>query len=316
MRLPRGRAILQNAPLQFINLDSVLNAGKVERGHQISGYLEIVYPEGVDLLFLRRGEPMNAVRLGERVLATTIGEVLSRARSSVQGIVSLYEAPPDVVTMAITALAGSPLFEEEITSDIALKASWERLAAERFSGFVEVQRDQEISFLLYDGGSLRKAHSSRNVPLLPEALLSGEGSPTLRMRGFPLPEAPIEQASPAQISFLLTVMNGVVAKLRDLLGSGLIRRMLKSSHEQAMPAHPVLGDFAWDSEGVVQGDSKAPPDALNAAFAEWMDAFAESFRIVLGERLDTLVAGALKDYRFALRSAGFAKHPRWEERLK
>jgi hypothetical protein len=315
MHLPHGRTILQNAPLQFVNLDSVLNAGKVERGHQISGFLEMVYPDGVDLLFLKRGEPMNAVRIEERPFPASIADVVSRARGSIQGIISLYEASPEIVTMAITAFSQPPVLEESLRERADLRRVLDRLAVEEFKGFVALERKEEISFLLFDGGRLRKGYFASHTPPALEEMLDGEHPYELHLRGFRLEELPAEQASPAHIAFLLRVLNGVVGQMRALVGPELVQRTVASSHRLAVANHPALADFSWDDDGNAAGDSMAAPEVLNAGFADWIDSFAESFRVLLGERVDTLVSDSLRDYRFALRAAGFDRRPRWEKRL-
>ncbi|HAV92891.1 TPA: hypothetical protein DCW38_06905, partial [candidate division WOR-3 bacterium] len=62
MRFPRGRAILENTNIDFINFDNIMNAGKRERSHKIHGYISIIYPQEVDFIFLSLGEPINAAR--------------------------------------------------------------------------------------------------------------------------------------------------------------------------------------------------------------------------------------------------------------
>jgi hypothetical protein len=146
-------------------------------------------------------------------------------------------------------------------------------------------------------------------------MLDGEHPYELHLRGFRLEELPAEQASPAHIAFLLRVLNGVVGQMRALVGPELVQRTVASSHRLAVANHPALADFSWDDDGNAAGDSMAAPEVLNAGFADWIDSFAESFRVLLGERVDTLVSDSLRDYRFALRAAGFDRRPRWEKRL-
>ena len=83
MKFPRGRPLLENARLEFLNLENVLSASKRERAHRISGYISIFYPDTVELIFLKEGEPFNAARISQTERSIVpINEVVEKAKKA------------------------------------------------------------------------------------------------------------------------------------------------------------------------------------------------------------------------------------------
>src|SRR5512137_3076069 len=112
MRFPKGKSSLQNAKLEFVHLDNILADNKKERASKISGYIEIIYPDLVDFLYLKKGEPVNAGRFSRAERKQVpISDVIDRAKKSTTGTVSIYETPDELIDMIMATFTVEPKFK-------------------------------------------------------------------------------------------------------------------------------------------------------------------------------------------------------------
>jgi len=315
MRLPKGRPVLQNAKLEYVHFDNILADSKKERASKISGYLEVIYPDCTEFLFLRRGEPFNASRFTrEGREAKTINEVVEKAKVATGGMVNLYETSDELVAMVVMTLTAKPLFKGADLGKINVDALFDRLQKSKFNGFLELRKGVELSYVRFREGEAVKGFfiAKPEVPLTTPALRDlfsalGTGE-TLMIDAYEeTSDTAIEQATPAMVTLFQNTLNRIAQDLAGVVGPTLVKKTLEGSKTAIELRYPFMKDFTVEGNGTVSGNTMTSPTALAKAFAEWTDTFVESFRALLGKRLDQLIQNALKDYRFALRSTGFVE---------
>lgn len=324
MRLPKGRAILTNAKLEYVHFDNILADAKKERASKISGYLEIIYPDATEFLFLRRGEPFNAARFtrdGREV--KTIQEVVERAKNSTGGVVNLYETSDELVTMVTMTFTAKPLFRGADMSKINVDQLFEKFKTGKFTGFLELKKGVELSYVRFKEGEaikgffIPKPEVALTTATLREVFNAmGQGEKLVIGAYEETLEGPIEQATPALVSLFLNTINRLAEELSEVVGPTLVRKTLDGSKGSVEIRFQFLKDFTVNEDGKVIGNTLASPESLANAFAEWVDTFVDGFRALLGKRLDNMLITALKDYRFALKSTAFVEHSKLKRILE
>jgi hypothetical protein len=322
MRFPKGRSNLQNAKLEFVHLDNILADNKKERASKISGYIEIIYPDLVDFLYLKKGEPVNAGRFSRAERKQVpISDVIERAKKSTTGTVSIYETPDELIDMILATFSVEPKFKNLDMTSVEPDKLFEKLASVKFDGFVEVKRGVDISYLRIKEGLPTAGYFTwkvENIQLdtLKSALKAAATAPgAVLVDGYDKLPVMAEQASPAQIALFVNALNKVVAEMRNAAGPTVVTKTLSSSKDSASVHYPFLKDFTVGESIAEQEKVLATAEELGKGFAEWMDHFVDSFRMVLGTRLDGIVQGALKDFRFALKSSSFGRHSKLKDLL-
>lgn len=322
MRFPKGRSNLQNAKLEFVHLDNILADNKKERASKISGYLEIIYPDMVQLLYLKKGEPVNAGHFSRTERKQiSIGEVIEKAKKSTTGTVSIYETPDELVDMMLATFTVKPVFKNLDLSNVTPDKLFEKLTAVKFDGFLEIKRGVDISFVRFKEGAPASGYFTWKVDGIAPEVLKAALKAAATTPGAVIVDAydklPVqaEQASPAQIELFVKAMNKLMAELKNIAGPTLVSKTIASSKEAAAVHYEFLKEFQVGDEIKGEGKIVATPEELGKAFAEWMDNFVDSFRIVLGKRLDGIVQGALKDFRFALKSSSFGRYSKLKDLL-
>jgi hypothetical protein len=323
MRFPKGRAVLQNAKLEFVHLDNVLADNKKERASKISGYLEIIYPDAVEFLYLKKGEPVNAghfSRTERKQIA--IAEVIDKAKGSTTGTVSIYETPEELVDMIMATFSVKPAFKNLDLSTVEPDKVFEKLTGVKFDGFLEIRRGFDISYIRFKEGAPASGYFTWKVESLAlEAIKAAlkqaaTGPGAVLIDAFDKLPVVAEQAGPAQIALFLNALNKIVGELKTIAGPTVVAKTLTSSKEAATVHYPFLKDFdTSDGEAKEAGKIVATPEELGKAFAEWIDNFVDSFRVVLGKRLDGVVQTAVKDFRFALKASSFGRYSKLKDLL-
>src|SRR6058998_3191851 len=95
LQFPQAGQLIHRTRLAFIHLDNLLSFAKRDRDGRIDGYLVAWLPDECVLLFLRKGEAVNAASMhtvGREVI--TITEALRRMRAEVERGEIGYAAAP------------------------------------------------------------------------------------------------------------------------------------------------------------------------------------------------------------------------------
>ncbi len=316
MKLPKGKAILDNAQLQFINFDNLLHAGKRERAHRISGYISIIYPDSIDLIFLNQGEPFNAARVkqNERSLIS-IKEVVEKAKKADTGIISSYAVDIQLLEMIIASISQKPVKVDIDLTKIQPKILFSRLKQSGFNGFLWVRDKLEESFIKFENGKVIGCYLSGQTHCEEDEskIIKFLSKPDLKIAVFDKTQiTSIAQATPSQLEMFIKVFTTLHREFSKTLGSALVLRTTMIAKETAQKEYAFLKNFKINSDLSISGEAMVAPEMLIKGFARWLDLIYESFSTFLGKDATRIVLEAIKDYRFALKAARFFEFTKWK----
>jgi hypothetical protein len=314
LSFPATGFLLARTRSLFVHLDNLVSFAKRDRDGRVDGYLAAWLPDEVLLLFMRRGELVNAVELtaaGRGVVP--VGEALRRLRAEPErGELAYAGAPIEQLEWMFAACARTPEVRSVDVRDPA--RLFPVLAAEGYTGVVELVSQGRVNYLRFEGGRFASgytgaangqpmaAHIQSLFELLPDGappaiLLSTLGTPG------PLPT----QALPSQIRMLREVYARLVRAAEDALpGEGT--RKAERAHQQLITAQP---DLAVLGPGDRTEGHAVSAEALTAALASWATALLREVELVDPGAGPRLLGEATRDHRHALQASGFYEQVPW-----
>jgi len=315
LRYPYGRVLLARTKLAYVHLRNLLSDAKRDRTARVAGYVGIWLPDEFVVLFIREGEPVNALsvtaRGADRIsIAAAIGRVPAEPEF---GEICFHEAPADQLVCMYHAFRSEPM---AWPSDVAVtdpRALFPHLRATNFTGAVEVVARDTANYLVFRDGLIEQMYLVDDLgPGRTEQLsrLFGPPSPRPRVgvRGWPAPLEMPAQAPPGLVAAYRELVERVYA---ELAGSGVPVPSAVGERVRAslLERHPSLAAFA---AGAKQYDPAEEQEEVTAAVAAWT---ADTVR----EALDGDDAGAARviktaarDRRHMLHAAGFLSALPWE----
>ncbi len=309
MKLPKGRPILENTRLEFINLDNVLTASKRERAHRISGYISIIYPEMEELIFLKQGEPFNAARLSlkERNIIS-ISEVIEKAKKATSGILSEYATDEILLNMIITSITNQPIKAGIDLNRLQPKILIDKLKSTKFDGFIWIKSGIEESFIAFKQGELLGLYAAgTNEKIQDEkTVFSYLTKPNVKISIFDHIEVIVPvQATPAQVEMFCKIISAMLRKYARPLGNTMVLKTVIMAKATAQKEYPFISEFQIDADFNISAKLVIEPRLLSRGIARWLDLIFESFSTLLGKESENIAKKVLNDYRFALMSLNF-----------
>ncbi len=311
MKFPRKKAILENAKLDFVNIDNVLASSKKERASKISGYVLLKYPDSTDIILLREGNPFDAGRfIHNKREVVPIEKIVNKAKTASSGLVSVYETDHEIVKMLYTSIREKPIFKEKDVSEVDVVKLIKKLVELKYSGFFELRKGISFSYVMFDKGYAKKGYfqdklgiSLSNEEFL-KILLKSSQKEGLKISAFKNAVRDEEQAPPSAINLFLNVINDLSNRISSIVGESLAKRTLSMAFEKTKEQYEWLDGFkakGFNLEGSVIVSS----ENLTGGCAYLIRDLIEFYKPILGPRIDKIVKDTLKDYRFALKSLGF-----------
>jgi hypothetical protein len=313
MKFPKKRAILENAKLDFVNIDNVLGASKKERASKIAGYVLLKYPNDYDIILLREGEPINAgrfTRTGRKIVP--IEEVVNKAKESTSGLISVYETAPEVIRMILTSLREKPIFKDKDVSEVDIVKLIKKLIELKYQGFFEIRKGISISYVSFENGYAKNGYFSEQleVPLSNEeflkTLLKASETEGVKISAFKVVVSAQEQAPPSAISLFINVLTDLTKRISLIVGDSLAKRTISMTFDKARELYEWLGSFTIKGL-TIDGTAAVSSQDLADGFAYLIKDLIEFYKPILGSRINEIVKKTLKDYRFALKNLGFYK---------
>ncbi|MEP6729383.1 MAG: hypothetical protein ABJE10_02040 [bacterium] len=276
LRYPHSRVLLPRTRLAYVHLRNLLTDAKRDRSARVSGYVAIWLPEEFLVLYLQRGELVNAcLHNGKEFSPIAISAALEKVPNEPEyGEICFHEAEDEQLGCMYATQVSAPIPWPPELRATDPKSLFPHLMATTFDGVVELAQQGEVNYLLFRNGS---AHT---------AYLSGKGSGSLvdrvshifererralhiAVRHWPLPAAlPVQAPS------------GLVRAYRDL-GTSLVLRLVADGRESApaiaehardtlLPTHPALEGFTFNGRTpkAVVADADALTDAVAALINE------------------------------------------------
>lgn len=316
LRFPYSRVLLPRTRLAYVHLRNLLTDAKRDRAARISGYVAVSLPEELVILYLLRGEVVNATvrdAKGCRVLA--IASAIEKVPPEPEyGEICFNEADEEQLDcMYMThAVAADPWPAGMNGQDPA--ALFPYLNAMTFDGIVEIIANDTVNYLVFRNGAVARAflaasHHGTVVDRVAK-LFAREGRVgELRVARWGVPGPLPVQAPPA-----------LVQAYRDLAGT-LVQRLVEHGRDSApviaeharknlLAAHPVLDGFAIG--GRPAREPIADTEGLTIAVAAWVREVMWAAADHDALPPDALLKELTWERRHMFQSAGFYDEMPWK----
>lgn len=251
LRYPCTRVLLPRTRLAYVHLKNLLTDAKRDRSARVSGYVAIWLPEEFLVLYLQRGELVNAcLHDGHAFQPIAIGAAVEKVPMEPEyGEICFHEADDEQLACmyASQTAVPEPWPPELRPSDPA--SLFPYLMASTFDGMVEISHDGAVNYLLFRNGVVENTYlAGMQGGSIVERVsrLFDEKRRVLHMtvRRWGLP-APIPVQAPT----------GLVQAYRDLATS-LVLRLVADGRENApataeqarqrlLAAHPALEGISF-----------------------------------------------------------------------
>lgn len=312
MKFPKGKLILKDTPVQYVNFDNILNQAKKARDGHLTGYIEIKYPNDIEYLFLRDGQVMNAATSqGLKYNEKPIKEIIQKAKRARRGSVNIHNVDIELLDMILCMLKEKPMFSGKKIEEINPEELLEKLVDLDFTGFLILNKDDNTVFVKFDRGKpeiiypLNKSKKKINSVALLNLLNKEKDMFITAYKG----EKKKKQANPALIELYLKFINSLIDSFVEIVGPSLVRRTLIPSFKNASRSEKVLNNFEIDEDlNVKSTHFVATTEEITRGFALWIDQFSDAIFVVLGRKTDDIILQSIRDYRFALKKADFFEH--------
>jgi len=311
MVFPTGNLILNNAPVQYVNFDNILNQAKKTREGHLMGYIEIKYPESFEYLFFKDGQTISAgIYKENKLYEHPLEEVLGKAKKAHQGVVNIYMIGEELLNIIMALIKEKPLFSDKKVGNVDLEVLFDKLESLKFCGFLALNKSNKYSFVKFNDGEPKVIYPlKKNKRKIDKktliSLLEGEDMLVSAYKGREMKG----QVNPALIELYLKFFNSLIASFIDVVGVSLVRKTLIPAYENASQNLDILKSFKIEEDlTIIYQPFLATDEEITMAFASWIDQFADAIFVVLGRKTDEIIHNSLKDYRFALKSSKFFKY--------
>jgi hypothetical protein len=160
LRYPCTRVLLPRTRLAYVNLKSLLADAKRDRSARVSGYVAIWLPEEFLVLYLQRGELVNACQHdGHAFQPLAIGAALEKVPTDPEyGEICFHEADAEQLACMYTSqtVVPDPWPTELRPTDPA--SLFPYLMGTTFDGLVEIAPEGHVNYLLFRDGSVQTAY--------------------------------------------------------------------------------------------------------------------------------------------------------------
>lgn len=272
--IPHRRALLPRTKLRWVDLQAVLNDGKLERTSRVPTVLCLHLGERTDVVLLRDGEPVTAVRIepgGRRVVRVdAVTRFADRERERAE--VAFYQVSEAQQRAMWPCLQGEVSPEE-----LGALEDLERAAREaRVTGVVEFDGAGALHWVEFEKGSACTVHAVG----VPEAMDAAAGlellalwHPDATAQLYPPPCDPPPQAPAALFSLYERLVQRAGREIAAQIGNDATRECFTEARGELEATSPVLASFAVHRDGrVVADDAVVTRAALTEAVAAWLRA--------------------------------------------
>jgi hypothetical protein len=155
MIFPRGEVVHKNLSTAYTDLSALVSTLKSEG---FSGTIEIEFPQHKGTLFLGSGEIVDAEARGGAEAKKLAGQEAAQALLGLtgqkNGMISIYQLPPERVAIVMKNLQNEILFKGLSTDFTRLEGLLHKLREDKLSGFIEVQTkdNQPMGVLFLEEG--------------------------------------------------------------------------------------------------------------------------------------------------------------------
>jgi hypothetical protein len=316
LRYPRSRVLLPRTRLAYVHLRNLLTDAKRDRSARVSGYVAIWLPEEFVVLYLQKGELVNACAFdGKTFHPVAIGAAVEQVPSEPEyGEICFHETDDEQLACMFASQTQEPTpWPPELrTTDPS--ALFPHLMATTFDGLVEIVADGEVNYLLFRDGVAQTVYlsdpqSTSMVEGVSRLFERDRRALHLSVRHWPTPAAlPVQAAA------------GLVQAYRDLATS-LVLRLVADGRESApaiaeharqtlVHAHPPLEGFSFN--GRVPRAVVADADAVTRAIAALINELLWTATDQEGHGPEHMLRELTHDRRHLFQSAGLFDRLSWK----
>ena len=316
LKYPNARVLLPRTRLAYVHLRNLLTDAKRDRAARVSGYVAIWLPEEFLVLYMQRGEVVNATAMdknGWRSVA--ISSALERVPPEPEyGEICFHEADDDQLGAMFAAQTQQP---DEWPADLQYHdpaVLFPFLMSVMFNGVMEINSEATVNYLVFRAGAVERAFlsipaSGSIVEKVAKLFAPGSHVTEGRFRRWhelaPLPV----QAPPA-----------LVQAYRDL-GNALVQRLVKDGRESApaiaeharanlLAKHPELDGFSIGKRPT--REPVVDTATLTTAVASWLSELMWATADHEGTPPEALLKELTWERRHMFQSAGFYDRMPWK----
>jgi len=309
MSFPKGILLLKEAAIKFVHFDNILSHAKKARDGHLTGYVEVRYPESIEYLFFRDGDTVTAAQRTEnRFEECPMEKIIEKAKKAHYGTVNIHQIGEDLLNMILSIFMEEPIFANKDAEEIDMESLFERLNKLNFQGFLALKKGEDYSFVKFQNGKpdliypTNKKKQKIDLSSLVGLLCKEKGILISGYKGIEQKK----QANPALIELYLKFLNSMTESFTRIVGSSIVRKTLLPAHENASRTSELLENFIIkDDLSIRYTPFIATDKEITESFTLWIDQFSDAIFVVLGRKTDEIIYNCIKDYRFALKSAGF-----------
>jgi hypothetical protein len=274
LRFPYSRVMLPRTRLAYVHLKNLLTDAKRDRSARLSGYVAVWLPEEFVVLYLQRGEVVNATVLNKNGSgAVAISSALERIPAEPEyGEICFHEAEDDQLNSMFSAQTVVPdpwPSELQVTDPAAL---FPFLMSIMFDGVVEIVSDDAVNYLVFRAGAVERVYLSipttgsiveRVAKLFAPGSRVAEGKFRRWSSVEPLPV----QAPPALVQAYRELSNALVQRL-VAAGRDSAPAIAEQARVNLVKTHPELESFSIGRRPT--REPIADTTKLTAAVASWL----------------------------------------------
>lgn len=316
LRYPCTRVLLPRTRLAYVHLKNLLTDAKRDRSARVSGYVAIWLPEEFLVLYLQRGELVNAcLHNGETFQPIALGAAVEKVPAEPEyGEICFHESDDEQLACMYASQTQTPeAWPSELRpSDPA--SLFPYLMASTFDGVVEISHDGAVNYLVFANGVVQNTYlAGMQGGSIVERVsrLFDEKRRVLHMsvRRWPVP-APIPVQAPT----------GLVQAYRDLATS-LVLRLVAEGRENApsiaeqarqalLPAHPALEGISFSGRAprAVVADAAALTTGTAALINQLLWSTGEQDP----DRPAAMLRDLMHERRHLFQSAGLYEQIHWK----
>jgi hypothetical protein len=316
LRFPHSRVMLPRTRLAYVHLRNLLTDAKRDRSARLSGYVAVWLPEEFVVLYLQRGEVVNATLLdkaGSRAVA--ISSALDRIPAEPEyGEICFHEAENEQLAAMFLAqtTASDPWPNDLRFTDPALLFPF--LMSVMFDGVLEIVCDASVNYLVFRAGAVDHAFLS----------FPATGSIVERVAKLFAPGNKIEEGKfrrwPSVDPLPVQAPRELVQAYREL-STALVQRLVANGRDSApaiaeqarqnlVKAHPDLDCFSIGKKP--PREPIADTARITAAVTSWLKEIMWAAADHDATPPEVLLKELTWDRRHMFQSAGFYEKMPWK----
>jgi len=316
VRFPYARVLLPRTRLAYVHLRNLLNDAKRDRAARVSGYVAVWLPEELLLLYMQRGEVVNATRSdGRSYQPIAISTAIARVPTEPEyGEICFHEADDELLACMYAAQTQVPVSwpaELRVTDP---KVLFSYLMATTFDGLVEIVSGGTANYLLLEDGTVKRAYlaSPQGESLLERVNVlfrRADAGGALHVRRFPRPGVLPVQAPPALVTayreLAAALVGRVAAEGRDSAGA-----IAEHARTELLARHPVLECVTFTDRAAL--DTVTDSGELTAAIASWIQEFMWAAADHASSSPEQVLRDVVWERRHIFQSAGLFDRIPWK----